>query len=185
MKLDSRLGRPQHFNETFTVTLGDGAENEKGMEIIGTPAETGLSVAQLRDVERRCMASGYKCDWYDLGQLIGVPAPEAAVLVIRGGINASCGDDAHSKLFGELKRMPKDKLGRMKNDSGDWVVHNKHARHNSALPHQSFNPTPPVSPLHHLLLAQSSPSASHCLSLILCAVCAQTRWQTTRRRPTF
>ena len=134
--LDGWLGRPQHFKETFTVTLGDGAENEKGMEIIGTPAKMGLSLAQLRDIQKRCEAAGYKCNWYDLGQLVGEPAPEAGVLVIRGGINALRGDDARSRLIAELRQMPKDKCGRMKNDEGGWVLHSKHARHNSA--HHSF-----------------------------------------------
>ena len=145
-QLDSWLGRPPRFNETITVTLGDRGENGKYMQIIGTSAQTGLSIAQLRGIQRRCEAAGCKCEWYDLSQLVDGPTPEAAVLVIRGGINALRQDGhTHAKIYREVQRMPKDKCGRKMNDDDEWELYNKKARHNSALA-TSTNPTAPSAP---------------------------------------
>ena len=37
-------------NEAFTITFGDRGENKYGMQMIGTPAMNGLSVARLHEI---------------------------------------------------------------------------------------------------------------------------------------
>ena len=75
-------------NEAYTVTFGDCAENEKGMEIIGEGVDKGLTVEQLMAIQKKLIALGMECRMISLGQLLpGVSTPDAVVLVIRGGVN--------------------------------------------------------------------------------------------------
>ena len=118
-------------NEAYTLTLGDRGENEKGMQIIGKAAEKGLTVAQLVAIEQKLTARGMECRLISLGQLLpGVSTPDAAVLVVCGGVNGllkeSKGEDM---VYKELRSMPKDKTYR--NKYGNVV--NKHARHNNTM----------------------------------------------------
>lgn len=101
------------------------------MQIIGKAAEKGLTVAQLMAIEQKLGAMGVECRLISLGQLLpGVSTPEAAVLVICGGVNwllkESKGEDM---VYKELRSMPKDKTYR--NEYGNVV--NKLARHNNTM----------------------------------------------------
>jgi hypothetical protein len=119
--------------EAFTITFGDRAENETGMQMIGTSAEAGVSVGFLRSLEASLVEEGASCEMHDLSRLLeGVTTeavPEAAVLVIRNGVNKLMKHDgSQAAVLTEVKSMPTDKqsfaYGR---------VVNKHARYNNTM----------------------------------------------------
>jgi hypothetical protein len=126
-----RFFRGPICNEAYTLTFGDRAENQKGMEIIGNFAQKGLSVAELREIEVYLVTLGMECRLIPLGQLVPHQSTaEAAVLVIQNGVNGllkdSKGEDA---MYKELRSMPKDTT--YLNSFGK--VANKKARHNNTL----------------------------------------------------
>jgi hypothetical protein len=113
-------------DEAFTVTFGDRAENGYGMQMIGTPAANGLSVAHLAYIAKEIGAAATLIDLTRLLQGTGVTAPEAAVLVVKKGVSLILGDD--HDVLSELRAMPKDATSL----SYGRVV-NKHARHNNCM----------------------------------------------------
>ena len=129
-------------NEAYTLTFGDRAENQKGMEIIGNCASKGLSVAELRGIEARLTTLGIVCRLISLDQL----APhqitaESAVLVIRDGVSGLVKDSkGEDVMYKELRSMPKDKT--YLNSYGN-VVNNK-ARHNNTMADYNQEPDIPA-----------------------------------------
>ena len=122
-------------DEAFTVTFGDRAENEYGMQMIGTPAANGLSVAHLETIASEF---GDAAKIIDLTQLLGgasVAAPKAAVLVVKNGVSLLLGGG--QDVLSELRAMPKYNTSL----SYGRVV-NKHARHNNCV--GDFNQTPNI-----------------------------------------
>lgn len=122
------------YMSAYTVTLGDCAENEVGMAVIGESAPYGLSVEHL---DNHCIWSrdkGWDTDVYNLHQIL--PSHErlhecaapATLLVLRNGVDRLLGDGGEKKLFHELESMPKDTTTYMYGR-----VVNKHARHNNCL----------------------------------------------------
>ena len=133
------LGQPEHFTEAFCVTFGNGAENERTMEIIqgSWKAEAGWSVEQVRMFAQRFAQRRAVCEFYELGQLFDGSTPEATLLVVRKGVNALLGHpNAHSDIVGELQRMPKDVR---KLDQNSKVV-NSLARHSNTMADYSQEP---------------------------------------------
>ena len=49
------------LNEAYTVTLGDRAENEAGMQIIGDLAPNGVAAAHLEQLHDQLQANGHQC----------------------------------------------------------------------------------------------------------------------------
>ena len=119
---------PPAINEAYTVTFGDRAENEVCMQIIGMAAPTGLSVAALGAIAHQLPGSTL----IDLTTLIDgcgfTNIPEAAVLVVRGGVSTLLGPNADAAILAELRTMPKDTTSLY-----DGVVKNKRARHNNCI----------------------------------------------------
>ena len=116
-------------NEAYTLTFGDCAENERGMQIIGKSASKGMSVAQLKELATKLASLGIECELIDLRQLLPEEdTTDAAVLVLRNGVDGllNGGEDA---VYKELRSMPKDKT--YLNQFGKVV--NKHARHNNTM----------------------------------------------------
>ena len=109
----------------FTVTFGDRAENEYGMQMIGTPAASGLSVASLQEIASTFGSASKLIDLAPLLDGTGRTPPEAAVLVVKGGVDL-LGDS--EVILSELHAMPKD----VTSLSYGRVV-NKHARHNNCI----------------------------------------------------
>ena len=114
----------------YTVTLGDRAENEAGMAVIGESAPHGLSVEHL---DALCISYRYNvwdADVYNLHQMLPSHEHECAapatLLVLRNGVDRLLGDGAEKKLFHELESMPKDTTTYMYGRVVD-----KHARHNN------------------------------------------------------
>ena len=121
----------------YCLTLGDGGENEIGMEIIGSTAAAGVSVQQLREIQQSL--GTVKCELVDLVPLAGTASvPEAAVLVLRGGVDALLHTSPYgaAAVLDELDRMPKDTEGLTRGGK----VHKKHARHNNTMADYSQQP---------------------------------------------
>jgi hypothetical protein len=81
-----------------TLTFGDRAENHRGMQILGDAAPDGFTVAELREAAARFEAAGARSELIDLAPLAGrAGVPEAAVLVVRGGVEALLGGAADGR----------------------------------------------------------------------------------------
>ena len=121
-------------NEAYTVTLGDCAENEAGMQIIGNLAPNGVATAHLEQVRDQLQADGIQSRLVDLSQLLAgyvdaAMVPEAKVLVIHKGVNSLMHDNTfEASVLGELQAMPKDTTTK-----SYGKVMNKHARHNNTM----------------------------------------------------
>ena len=77
--------------QTITITFGDQAENHHGMMKIGQLADVGFSIVDLKLAQERFESKGYVCELIDLNQALtgsGVIAEEAAVLIVRKGVDA-------------------------------------------------------------------------------------------------
>jgi hypothetical protein len=70
---------------SVTITFGDQAENHKGMQIIGTPADRGFSLEDLEAAKEKFEGRGYKCQIISLNEYIEVQAEEARILVVKKG----------------------------------------------------------------------------------------------------
>ena len=91
----------------FTLTLEERAESGPWMEKRGGEmATTGISVEQLRRIHKMYPAS----ELVDLSKLSAEHVPEAAVLVLRGGVGLLLDDpEGALKVRREVKSMPTDK----------------------------------------------------------------------------
>ena len=72
----------------MTLTFGECAENHVGNQQLGSIAASGFSVSELRAAAEKFAARGCATELVDLSAAGGPDAPEAAVLVVRGGLAA-------------------------------------------------------------------------------------------------
>ena len=119
--------------EAYTVTFGDRAENVVGMQMIGTAAANGIAVPCLRRIAHSLRDRDIACKIVPLQPLLQTvierDIPEAAVLVVPGGVNALLDDTyAEAALVQELQSMPKDTT-----TLSYGKVRNKRARHNNTM----------------------------------------------------
>ncbi len=111
---------------TFTLTFGDCAENHVGMEQLGARVEAGegFTCEELIEFQTKLQAKGIPCEYNSLDGPEG--AAEAAVLVIKGGVNSLLGrPDGAKALFAEQSVLNFDRQALMYGR-----VVNKHARWN-------------------------------------------------------
>ena len=71
----------------MTLTFGECAENHVGNQQLGSIAAAGFSVSELRAAGEQFVARGCATELVDLSAACP-GAPEAAVLVVRGGLAA-------------------------------------------------------------------------------------------------
>ena len=71
----------------MTLTFGECAENHVGNQQLGSIAASGFSVSELRAAAEEFAARGCATELVDLSAACP-DAPEAAVLVVRGGLAA-------------------------------------------------------------------------------------------------
>lgn len=115
--------------EAITLTFGDCAENHVGMQQLGTKHARGYSSADLTEISEKLKDEDMYFEWYDLSKLSflpefqnkGIELPEAALLVVRGYLDA----EVAQNLFDQLKSLPWDRQALMRGK-----VVNKHARYN-------------------------------------------------------
>ncbi len=115
---------------TITITFGDQAENHKGMQVIGTAAEKGFTLAELQNAQTYFNSIGSTCEIIHLNQFLpnGTTCEENAyILVARGGVNSILKNHGltANDLFNEQAALDFDKKAFMYGR-----VVNKHARWN-------------------------------------------------------
>jgi len=133
----SRAASEQAVQRFVTGTMCDRGENEKGMEMLGELAEAGISVSDLRAINQRLVSNGSMAQLIELHHpdvcgIHGAELPEAAVLVLRNGVDALAGDGAADEMDHVLWTMPIDTrslfgMGKRR------AVMNKIARHNNCM----------------------------------------------------
>lgn len=160
--------------ETFTLTFCECGENDsRGMEKIGTKSDRGISIAELIKAKNYFDLLGATTEIYNLRDLLEPEfrtiADEAAILIIRNGVNILCRDvesdidimsktwtipiirDIASIAFQELKTIPMDKhttvmrravVDGVLQDYTVPTIRNKNARHNICI--ADFNQTPDI-----------------------------------------
>ena len=108
--------------QTITLTLGDQAENHKGMQVIGESLSRGLTITELKEIQD--IFDDYDSELILLHEEAhhSEELPEAAILVIRKGVEFFCSAD---DLLEEQRGLEPDKKAFMYGR-----VVNKHARHN-------------------------------------------------------
>lgn len=118
------LSKMDISKSVITLTFGDSAENHVGMEKIGkmVAAGDGFTVAELAEMHARFTELGVACEMH---RLDSEDKPEAAVLVLRGGVDYALGAGGHAALFGEQAVLEVDRKAFMYGR-----VVNKHARWN-------------------------------------------------------
>ena len=124
------------YNQTFTLTFGNRAENHKGMQIIGKKLDHGLSVKDLEQAKKYFSKRGAETITVNLNDLLDeedkVGVEKAELLIIKNGVNYIVDAD---ELYDEIDKTPKDKLAFMYGR-----VVNKKARHNNIF--SDFNQEP-------------------------------------------
>ena len=118
-------------NKAMTLTFGDQAENNPGMQKLGNPASCGFTYQDLVKIKDTLDALGYghMCKLIDLRDLAqdrpqDVPEPEQAHLMVLDGFLTKARAD---EIFKENMAYEWDKkLWNWKKE----VVQNKNARHN-------------------------------------------------------
>lgn len=117
---------------TYTLTLGDQAENHVGMQQIGKKADIGFTIEDLSAAQERFEEDGYKCELVMLHDVMDGDVTPAAVLVIRDGAAAFADPD---ELFDEQEEVEYDTKAFMYGR-----VVNKHLRHNVCFADYSQEP---------------------------------------------
>ena len=118
------------IEETMTITIGDQAENHKGMQTIGQIQENGFTMEELEKIQKKFEKKKCECELIDLtGDL---NAESAGILIIRKGLEILGNTD---DLFEELKNLEWDKKALMYGR-----VVNKNARHNLCFADQGQTP---------------------------------------------
>ena len=121
--------------QTFTLTFGNRAENHKGMQMIGTKLEHGLSVEDLDAAKKYFIDKGARTITVGLNQYLGdvdTEVQEAKILIIPNGVSYLVDTD---ELYKEVEATPKDSKAFMYGR-----VVNKKARHNNCFSDFSQEP---------------------------------------------
>ena len=115
------------FDETYTITYGEIAENHANMQKLGNKTSEGLKLNDLKNVKKVMEKLGANCELINLNKYLpeDVHAEDAYILVVRKGVNyilkKKCADD----MFEEHKKLKPDTKAFMRGQ-----VKNKIARHN-------------------------------------------------------
>jgi len=122
-----------------TLTFSSSVENNQGMQIYGTMADSGFTVRELHESKTNIESKyeGAVVEIIDLVEALpaelkekagwDVQAAAASVLVFRGGVNKILEENSSIDLYDEHKILPKDNKYF---HSRQYRINNKHARHN-------------------------------------------------------
>jgi hypothetical protein len=117
-----------NFNQTFTLTFGNRAENHRSMQIIGNKLDKGLTYNELKSAETYFISLGAECELVNLNDLLDGSHPNtdnAYVLIVKKGVNYILDNYTADDLYREQDILEKDKKAFMYGR-----VVNKKARHN-------------------------------------------------------
>ncbi len=117
--------------QTITITFGDQAENNVGMQKIGKLADEGFTRGDLENAKLEFEKDGYKCEMVDLN-IETTDFPSAAILIIRNGVEAFVDTP---DLIKEHSLLDVDKKALMRGR-----VVNKLARHNLCFDDEAQEP---------------------------------------------
>ena len=92
----------EHEMTTVTLTLCEVVENHTGMEMHGESVDAGFTVDQLRDIAKELGGEVHVLSSMVEG------AEEAAVLVVKGGVNLLTSDESADGIFAELMGLKWD-----------------------------------------------------------------------------
>lgn len=125
------------FTDTITLTFGEQAENHAGMEILGHGvANEGFTIQDLEWMKERFEEHHKGCAIFHLGEFSGVDnAPDAAILVVSGGVECLLDGYTADDLYAEQKSFHWDTKAKMRGR-----VVNKRARYNLCFDDQARGP---------------------------------------------
>lgn len=118
----------------ITITFGDVAENNIGMEKIGKIAKKGFSIDELKETRSRFKKEGYQCELINLNKALpkNVQGEKAAILIVREGASYFCDIDS---FLEEQISLEWDTKALFRG-----VVKNKRARYNLCFSETSQEP---------------------------------------------
>lgn len=128
-------------NQTFSLTFSCRIENHKGMQLIGQLEESGFSIKEIREIEKRFQKHKAVTEYIDLSLALEEHEfdPDdiaSGILIIRNGVNILLGNEYSSDdLYQEHEELNKDEKAFMYGR-----VVNKKARHNLCF--ADFSQTP-------------------------------------------
>ena len=119
--------------ETMTITFGDVAENNFGMQKLGKLAKEGLTLKELQDAKEKFEGNGYVCQLIHANSVLEDPvdkkeAPACYILVVRDFLKETFGEDNKiiaDAIYEEEAKLQWDKKAKMYGRVVD-----KHARWN-------------------------------------------------------
>ncbi len=119
------MSQASEIKKVYTITYSEMVENHARMQQIGTMATKGYSTEQMRELQDTFPLK-VVTEWYDLGaHWPGEEKIDAAVLVIRKGVQYLLETEDTKALMTEHDSLAMDKHAKMKGR-----VVNKHARWN-------------------------------------------------------
>lgn len=125
--------------ETFSITFGDQAENNIGMQKLGNLADEGFNIKDLTNCIKAIKEKSGKYQLYCLDNNLPQNLQkeyDAYLLVIKNGVNLFLDDkNGADKMFEEQKNLPFDKKALMRGK-----VKNKRARWNSCFAEEGQEP---------------------------------------------
>lgn len=126
--------------QTFTITFGDQAENNVGMQKIGSLSNDGFSYEDLSKMYLWFEENGIVCELYNLKCLIDNSTntdnyDDAYMLIVRNGLDVLLNPHTADDFYVEQNNLEKDTKAYMYGR-----VVNKNARHNLCFGHISQEP---------------------------------------------
>jgi hypothetical protein len=124
------------YSQTFTLTFGDQAENNVGMEQIGKLAKEGFNIFDIFCAKEKYEELGCICELLCLNDYAGYDIQSSAVvLIVRDAISHMLTTDTTDDLYNEQDILKKDTKAKMYGR-----VCNKKARHNLCFSNYSQEP---------------------------------------------
>ncbi|AYV84507.1 MAG: hypothetical protein Hyperionvirus27_27 [Hyperionvirus sp.] len=74
------------MSKVWTFTFSESVENHRGMQMLGSIAESGFTNNELLEIQIKCKALGYQTELIDLNKILPEDTEKASVLVIRNAL---------------------------------------------------------------------------------------------------
>ena len=126
-KVEPKELKKKKFKDTYTITFGDQAENNIGMQKIGTLSNKGFTCKELKQLYEK-LKDEKILEYINLSKYTEEKTDEACILIFRSVINAD-------QLYDEQKKLNYDSKALMRGR-----VVNKLARHNLCFSNESQEP---------------------------------------------
>jgi hypothetical protein len=131
------------FNNAYSITFGDCAENHTGMELLGEPITVGLKYSDMKQLSKWFVSQGCDAKLYAIDRLVpesmralnNTEPLNARLLVVKNGLSAFNIDA--DDLYAEMETIECDTKYY---DTRRARVLNKHARHNVCFGDNSQDP---------------------------------------------